>query len=112
MFQKPTKSQQPVVAYRTVNLDRTNNVSVLYHEFPDKASVTDPAYNPRNVVAEVKISGPTAAYVLDTTEDSIYTRTRDVVLRGLSGELTEQEQADVDGLDKLAAAVADAEHLG
>jgi len=108
MFQKPPETKTPVVAYRTVTLDRTGKITIPYHVFESQANVSDPSVSPGKVVALIDITGPTALYILDTTTDSIYARASDVILRGLNGSLTPQESQDIRGMDALIAATAGA----
>lgn len=112
-FKKPAIQKEPLIAWSDFWGDRRERVVVAqYYQFPGQEEFDDPKYRPGAPVAAVVVRGKTAEWCMDPVADSLYTRLKDVVMRGLQGSLNAEEVGDVEGLEKLATITADAQHQG
>lgn len=88
---------------------RGGSFTTQYYRYPSQAHFDDHNFVPSGgPVAAIKFSGPTAKWLLDPEADALYTRNKNLILRGLQGQLTAQEQADMEGLEALAPLISTA----
>ena len=115
MFSIPKNSNPTeLIAWWLVTVDRRKGgVLIQYAAFLDVEHLSDSSREPLRPVATIVITGATAQPLLATADNHLYSDTRSLIGRLLTGQATAQEQADVAGWQALGSALSidGVEHL-